>query len=389
MDPASGKRVSFGLVRMANIEPLYEVALALYRLGAPQGLRIHLCVYHSQFPLLVRSAIEHQLDTALKRHDPKKAFARPDVRERIDRHPEADHLFIVLGTSVTEVGRDHSYSWAVVEPSSLRSLIQLLGRVRRHSLEPCAVPNVHVFRHNLRHFERPGRAAFCRPGYERDEGLFHLDSHDLRPLLDGLDVECLDACPRIAEAPPPLKPQQRLADLEHARTAAEVLRAEPAAAAPAGRRVRASAQSVHRRLNAASWWSEAPQDALTTALLPQQQRFRDDSDAPEVELRLLPNEDGDNCELVEMVDERKRQGREQPWLEVDRAHHKRVPDEEVQGPGIAPWGVTDYLEELQRLAQERGLSLFKCALRFGEVTVPRNAQGWRFHPALGFAKAHV
>src|SRR5690606_31583651 len=80
-DAASGKRVSLGLVRMANIAPLYDVALALY---APDALppplqgkvHIHLCVYHSQFPLLLRSAIEQQLDTLLNRrgarqgHDP-------------------------------------------------------------------------------------------------------------------------------------------------------------------------------------------------------------------------------------------------------------------------------------------------------------------------------
>jgi CRISPR-associated endonuclease/helicase Cas3 len=338
----------------------------------------------------VRSAIEQQLDAALKRHEPEKVFERPDVRRRIDEHPEADHLFVVLGTAVTEVGRDHSYRWAVAEPSSLRSLIQLLGRVRRHQPGPCGEPNVHVFSHNLRHFEQPGRAAYCRPGYERDDGEFHLETHDLRQLLDGLDVERLDARPRIVEAAP-LQQQLRLADLEHARTAAAVLPCLAASTtpAPAGRRVRGSAQTPQRRLNAASWWSEPPQDALTTAFLPQQQRFRDDSAQPEVELRLMPDEEGERCVLVEMVDERKRHGRERPWLDVDEAHHKAVPEEAVQGSGIAPWGVTDYMEELQRLAQEKDMSLFDCALRYGAVTVPRNAQGWRFHPALGFAKAQV
>jgi len=140
-DTASGKRVSLGLIRMANIAPLYDVALAMY---APDALppelqgqvRIHLCVYHSQFPLLLRSAIEQQLDTLLNRrgarvdHDP--ALHRPALRALIDSHPEPHHLFIVLGSPVTEVGRDHDYDWAVVEPSSMRSLIQLAGRVRRH-----------------------------------------------------------------------------------------------------------------------------------------------------------------------------------------------------------------------------------------------------------------
>ena len=67
VDSRSGRRVSFGLVCMANISPLYEVARALYRLGAPEGWRFHLCVYHAQYPLLLRSAIERQLDITLDR----------------------------------------------------------------------------------------------------------------------------------------------------------------------------------------------------------------------------------------------------------------------------------------------------------------------------------
>ena len=36
VDPASGKRVSFGLVRMANIDPLFDVALAMYAQARPR-----------------------------------------------------------------------------------------------------------------------------------------------------------------------------------------------------------------------------------------------------------------------------------------------------------------------------------------------------------------
>jgi len=50
-DPQSGKRVSFGLIRMANIGPLVDVALELYRLLWPEGVRAHLCTYHSHDPL--------------------------------------------------------------------------------------------------------------------------------------------------------------------------------------------------------------------------------------------------------------------------------------------------------------------------------------------------
>lgn len=52
VDPQTSKRASFGLIRMANIDPLFDVARELFRLGAEAGCRVHLCVYHSRHPLL-------------------------------------------------------------------------------------------------------------------------------------------------------------------------------------------------------------------------------------------------------------------------------------------------------------------------------------------------
>ncbi|MDF5813206.1 HD domain-containing protein [Pseudomonas aeruginosa] len=129
-----GRRISFGLLRLANIEPLIELAQAILARGAPEGLNVHLCVYHSRHPLLVRSAIERQLDELLKRSDDDAAalFARPTLAKALQASTERDHLFVVLASPVAEVGRDHDYDWAIVEPSSMRSIIQLAGRIRRH-----------------------------------------------------------------------------------------------------------------------------------------------------------------------------------------------------------------------------------------------------------------
>ena len=38
-----GRRISFGLLRLANIEPLIELAQAILAQGAPEGLHVHLC----------------------------------------------------------------------------------------------------------------------------------------------------------------------------------------------------------------------------------------------------------------------------------------------------------------------------------------------------------
>ncbi len=168
----SGKRVSFGLVRMANIDPLIDVSMALHDMPMPEGVHIHLCVYHSRHPLLVRSGLEHTIDQALQRHgqdkDPLVQLRKPAIRAAIDANPEADHLFVVLATAVAEVGRDHDYDWAVVEPSSMRSSIELAGRVRRHRAGAVQEPNTALLSHNLKALENPGGAAFIRPGFETE-----------------------------------------------------------------------------------------------------------------------------------------------------------------------------------------------------------------------------
>ncbi|MGA0585072.1 MAG: type I-F CRISPR-associated helicase Cas3, partial [Castellaniella sp.] len=276
-DPHSGKRVSFGLIRMANIGPLFDVALALFRLGAPPGTHIHLCVYHSQFPLFLRSRIENQLDMALDRRREGAVFDLPDLRRRIDEVGAQDQLFVVLGSPVTEVGRDHDYDWAVVEPSSMRSLIQLAGRVWRHRRDKVASqPNVLVCDSNLKHFEHPGQPAFCRPGFESLE--FPLRPHSLAVLLaPWLDADrhmSIDARPRtVVRAESDRQPASNLVDLEHARMEAQMLPPVPA-----------------HRLNAASFWLR--DHAWLTAFLQQAQPFRDQP-RPEVEVvwRLEENDE--------------------------------------------------------------------------------------------------
>lgn len=366
------KRVSFGLIRMANIEPLVEVALELFRLPWPAGVRVHLCTYHSQFPLFIRSAIEQQLDEALNRRKPDAVFKLAGIRQRLDKYPEADHLFIVLGSPVTEVGRDHDYDWALVEPSSMRSLIQLAGRVRRHRDGECSVPNIRVFDNNLKHWKNGGsttKPAFCKPGFETAQ--FSLRAHNLQALLDAEEITALNARPRIV-ARSALQPANRLVDLEHVRMQATMLP------------LQALLPNSITSLNAASWWHLAPADALLTAVLPQQQPFRDNS-RPDVDLELRPNADGDDYTLIEL---KKIEGRwgETEFVEIEKSKNTRIDPELVQGERINVWGQTDYMEALFSLAANLGLPLDKCAQRFGTVTLPQNDNGWRFHPALGFTK---
>ncbi|GAB4062516.1 type I-F CRISPR-associated helicase Cas3f [Uliginosibacterium sediminicola] len=379
IDPASGKRVSFGLVRMANIRPLIEVAQALYAQGFPAGYQVHLCVYHAQYPLLLRSAIEAQLDAALARHTPDAVFKLPDIRQRLDAHAAPDQLFIVLGSPVTEVGRDHDYDWAIVEPSSMRSLIQLAGRVQRHRNGVCTQANIAVLSTNLRHIEKPGEPAFCKPGFEDAANL--LGSHDLAQLLHDEEYTSPDSRPRIQERPPAVRrPQDNLVDLEHARLRELMLPGAEAKPLTA-RELRAGIKPTST-LNASSIWSHSL--LHLTAVLSQRQPFRDD-DVPEVELVLMPDDDGEDYRLKRARDKNELIGVSGPGELLVEASEERLPASAVQGEQISAWGVLDYMDELRQLAETLDMPLAQCARRYGSLRVPKNDRGWCFHPALGLS----
>jgi len=376
-DAASGKRISLGLIRMANIAPLYDVALALYALGAPApGVCVHLCVYHSQFPLLLRSAIERQLDILLDRRgaqgglDP--VLQRPALRAFIDAHPEPDHLFIVLGSPVTEVGRDHDYDWAVVEPSSMRSLIQLAGRVRRHRQGPVGGVNMVVLDSNLRHYEKANQAAFSRPGFETARAPFQLKTHSLHDLLAretrGTDAWTVDAQPRIALALDKLFPSRRLVDLEHARMHDSML------PRPQGTPMPTHAACLH--------WAH-PGHLWLTGLLPQFQRFRHDPLRRD-DVVLLPDEDEERL-VLHRIQDGERRG-DKLYVPVHDSLCHPVPETQLTSSSVSPWPQVGLMEELAVLAQARGLSMQECAERYAVANLPECREGWWWHEQTGFNK---
>ncbi|MBL8297571.1 MAG: type I-F CRISPR-associated helicase Cas3 [Rhodanobacteraceae bacterium] len=381
--PRSGKRVSFGIVRMANIAPLFDVARAWFALDAPDDVRVHLCVYHARFPLLQRSAIEHQLDAAFQRRgDAAAVYALPSVRDRLEAYPERDHLFVVLASPVCEVGRDWDADWAVAEPSSLRALIQLAGRVQRHRGKRSEHPNVLIFDTNLRHFRRAGdrdKPAFIYPGFEKAGVLggnrFRLEDHRLGKLVDKNDYAAISALPRIRPRPmAEWQSRRRLVDLEQARIAACMLPREqlPASLAAAPR------EPLQRDESSAAW--RYPQAALT-GVLQQQQPFRDDS-APTTALVLVPDDD-EECLLLHRVESDPRQRSKSLYTPIGNLRHDvGLP----LGARMGYWGGFDLMTLLAEQADYLERPLRDCAQRLATVTVPGSEQGWRYHPWLGFTK---
>ncbi|MCP3128803.1 type I-F CRISPR-associated helicase Cas3f [Shewanella sp. KJ2020] len=194
----SGRKVSLGVVRMANINPMIAVAKLLINMSPQADYSIHYCVYHSQFPLAHRSYKESRLDNALSRHDEANLWRQPEIQQALSMTNTSNNIFIVLGTSVVEVGRDHDYDWAIAEPSSLRALIQLAGRIQRHRQQVPKTANLLVLNKNIRALKNE-HPAYCKPGFE--SAALPLLQHDLTQLLT-TELDAISAIPRIMEPVP-------------------------------------------------------------------------------------------------------------------------------------------------------------------------------------------
>lgn len=384
-DPVSGKRVSFGLVRMANIEPIFDVARTLCEGAMPGNTRLHLCVYHARFPLVQRSAIEAMLDSTFNRRNGDAAWQLPHIRQALDTHPEHDHLFVVLASPVCEVGRDWDADWAVAEPSSMRSLIQLAGRVQRHRRKPPQTPNMLVFDTNLKGIQQgSGReAVFTRPGFEKaNDERFLLRSHRLGQLLTEAEYRHLTAIPRIQpRADTALQPRDRWVDLEQVRIRASMLPKPTVPAPSSGRRGAQLKPQLEPDFAAACW--QHPQAALS-GVLPQQQRFRDDAQ-PDTTLAWLPGEDDGEFELLPHRVEDVRGGKRGEKLYVpagELLHEVTL----APASGVSRWGEFDLHVLANDQAESQDMSLDQATRKFTTVEVPESAQGWLWHPWLGFVK---
>lgn len=358
-EPLTGKHISFGLIRMANIEPLYKTAKYLYQLGASENTHIHLCVYHSQHPLLVRQAIEYQLDNFLQRKQAHKVLSSPELQGLIAKSPQKHHLFIVIATAVAEVGRDHDYDWAIIEPSSMRSIIQLAGRVRRHRHGNIANTNIYILDHNVRHLKQGlSKLAFCRPGFESD--LFKLKSHDVNDLILAEQLQVINSCCRIAENTP-LDHSHSLINLEHKRL----------------RNLMTNNQQNSQDIPINRWWQTA---AHLSAALQNWQRFRNNDQGKQ--LYALSLNDDDEIQFCRL----EKQG------QVTHCDNLLHPENNLTGAdNISAWATPDnYQSALQQLAEDFNMDPRECARKFGVIELSKfyAEQGWYYHPALGFSKKH-
>ena len=355
-DPVTGKRFSVGLIRMANIDPLVETAQRLVAQSPEDGFDLYLSVYHSQFPLLLRHTLEQRLDRLLRRDDPTKLFIDDEIRGLLDdpKRSGRDLILVVLASPIAEVGRDHDYDWAIVEPSSTRAIIQLAGRVRRHRREAWNSVNLGLLSTNIRALEGK-EIAFHRPGFETES--FKLRTHQLEELLRDEEQQRIDATWRIRAHDSP-DHERRLSDLEHAVLIDLMLGTDLQIQVPV------------------TWWWRTR--AHLSGVSQGKHRFR--KGTPMRGYWLLPDEDNEG--------ELKLHRREENHAEPTRCEYLRSFHEPKLAERCQWWGTTNDRALLEDYAEERGLELETCARCYMTMELPIHGEesGWRYHPALGFSK---
>ncbi len=192
----SGKYLSLGLVRVANIRTAILVARHL----AARYPHARVATYHANDLMIQRLLKERRLDRLLNRHNGNAHIeADPEIRA-IMAAATGDVPFILVATPAEEIGRDHDFDWGVIEPSSTQSITQTAGRVNRHRLVLVDTPNIALLQFNF-NWAIGKSTVFHRPGleYEMAQGVSSHPEHDLEQLIDFDAATTLDASLRFGD----------------------------------------------------------------------------------------------------------------------------------------------------------------------------------------------
>ncbi len=375
-------QVSIGLARVANINNITNIAMQLFKADSiivPENTMLHVVCYHAKQLLLLRNALENKLDRILDRSDSisnnnkTNIFNHPEIKQAIADNPAEKHIFMVLATPVAEVGRDHDYDWAIVEPSSMRSIIQLAGRVWRHRPDKVAnTPNILLLQYNIRYFKHPNaqRPIFTHPGFETT--LFKPPSYDLNKLMTQEQLAQVDARPRIATSDN--KAIETLSDLEH--------------------RVMQHLLNSPKLNYVNAYWDSKATANRTHTYLQQISPFR--AGIPQEDWLLIPrmvNDDEATDEPTIGFDVYHAEDVFEKGLTKSSTHNKTIQPlafnfEHLQ---IKPWLITslnDVLQDLQKSHSDK--SLRSLAITYSSVSLDSikssNSRGLMFNEFFGFVR---
>lgn len=338
----SGKTVSLGLVRFANINPLVSFAKEIVQQESPDNTCLHYCVYHARHPLIVRSNMERRLDKIFTRHDEQKWWQHPDIQNALEDDTYQHHVFVVLATSVVEVGRDWDADWGIIEPSSMRSIIQFAGRIQRHRKQTVSDENIVILHKNIKAL-KGCNVAYTKPGFETEKHL--VENKDLIHVIPEEDYQTITSIPRIK-----INKNNTFAKLEHIRYGAELLLGKDCWVA-------------------SDFWQK---NMTWNAFLQKKYPFRKSAPQKRVFLHM---EDEDATPAFCFLD--------------DSGNPKEAifyEDKDVCAcaKGVCLWGEYDYAQALKECAERFKLPIEEVGMRFAELIVYEyNADSWYYHPHFG------
>lgn len=190
----SGKRISIGLVRVANIKQCMKVAKYIRtHAESDSDSSFFVTAYHSKEIIARRALKEKSLDLILRRKQNGSRWWNhsDEIRHLVESASKPNLVFIVVATPVEEVGRDHDFDWAVIEPSSIGSIIQTAGRVNRHrrlDLSHSDSPNIIILDRSYYHLsDSPAekRKTYSQPGHRIQQDskfVTHSDDGEILPV---------------------------------------------------------------------------------------------------------------------------------------------------------------------------------------------------------------
>jgi len=361
VDKKSDKSISFGVIRVANISPCVALTHYLLQAECPGNVDLKVMAYHSQQVLLLRHEQEKHLDSVLKRKeiDGEKStvFKNLIIRQHIDKSTAKHIIFILVATPVEEVGRDHDFDWAVVEPSSYRSIIQLAGRVRRHRGGGIEKENIALMQYNLKAYkasDKQGGKYFNRPGYEEKK---RLNTHDLKQLIDvGMIAKNLNAIPRIQKNGT-MNSHDSLVGLEHSVIQSEL--------------------TAYQRLGPETLQGYLAETWYLTALPQHLNPFRKSEMSTKVFLSY--DENKEQCSFSE---------KDINGYPINREGILNIKQTQLlEGEKSRLWLERDYLNLLGQYAEIQGLTERQISLRYGELSfIQRDSAEYEYNDQLGLVK---
>jgi len=197
-----GRFLSAGLVRFSQTKHALEVFKRLIdQNDGEQSKRVYL-FYQANLTDANLEKVEGLLNRLLKRkHAPTEAdpiWSEPEIENlMLSYSDKTDFQLVVVSTPIEEVGRDHDFDYAIIEPTSIWSTIQTAGRVLRHRnhrfLSETDTANIIMLSHPLRALFSSGRLPpYTGPG-PVVKGKSELTSFDARDIFPPDMKKVIDA----------------------------------------------------------------------------------------------------------------------------------------------------------------------------------------------------